>query len=68
MPKMVDADDVAQMIHLHKQGWTPPAIAKYMGISPTTVRKWLDLGEWKPSAPRQKKPTNKTNSKRYRIG
>ena len=41
-------DEVAAMLHLHRLGWGLRRIAREVGCSPTTVRRYLTSGGWAP--------------------
>ena len=49
-----NSKDVTEISCLHRQGWGTKKIARALGISRNTVKKYLRQGEWKPyqSAPR----------------
>jgi transposase len=41
-------DDVSAMVKLRELGWGIKRIAAELGCSKNTVRRWLDLGTWRP--------------------
>ena len=41
-------DEVAAMLHLHRRGWGLRRIAREVGCSPMTVRRYLAAGGWVP--------------------
>lgn len=52
---MQDPEDVAAMLRLRQLGWGVKRIARELGISPNTVKRYLRQGGWKPYS----RPTRK---------
>lgn len=48
--KMEKPEDVAAMLRLHAAGWGKKAIARELGCSKNTVKRYLELGGWQPYA------------------
>ena len=49
--EMKEPDEVSAMLRLKALGWGSRRIASELGCSRTTVRRWLDQGEWRRPAP-----------------
>lgn len=49
--EMREPDEVSAMLRLKALGWGARRIASELGCSRTTVRRWLDQGEWRRPAP-----------------
>lgn len=48
---MKEPDEVSAMVRLKALGWGARRIAKELGCSRTTVRRWLREGRWRSAAP-----------------
>ena len=49
--EMKEPDEVSAMLRLKTLGWGSRRIAAALGCSRTTVRRWLEQGEWRRPAP-----------------
>lgn len=54
---MQDPDTINVMITLHKKGWKAKRIARELGVSKNTVKRYLRLGEWVPYSGAKRKKT-----------
>ena len=49
--EMKEPDEVSAMLRLKALGWGSRRIAAELGCSRTTVRRWLERGEWRRFSP-----------------
>lgn len=45
---MLTPEDVQVILRLHQQGWGKKRIARQLGISKNTVKRYLEMGQWQP--------------------
>src|SRR5690606_32273840 len=45
---MLEPDEIAAMLRLKQLGWGAKRLAREFGCSRTTVRRYLEMGAWRP--------------------